>query len=97
MQFRVILLRDYGFFNESILPADQWVGLLQVQQFLSRPVKFLIIGTGVTRQAFHLDPEKERSAATTNFLERFHRRIVNLLDVSSFDLTPVVLLENVQR
>ena len=51
----------------------------------------------MTRQAFHLDPEKERSAACANFLERFSRRIVNLLDVLSFDLAPVVLLENVQR
>ena len=66
-------------------------------QFLSTAVKFLIVGTGVTRQAFHLDPEKERSAAGANFLERFSRRIVNLLDVLSFDLPPLVLLENTQR
>ena len=90
-------MRDYAFFNKPSLPAAQGVGLLQVQQFLSRPVKFLIIGTGVTRQAFHLDPEKERSAAAANFFEGFIRRIVNLLDVLSFDLAPVVLLENVQR
>src|SRR5215813_3776911 len=57
----------------------------------------MIVGAGVARQSFHLDPEKERSAATANFLERFSCRIVNLLDVLSFDVTPVVLLENVQR
>src|SRR4029077_3025001 len=39
----------------------------------------------------------ERSAASANFLERVGRRIVNLLDVLSFDLAPVVLLEDVQR
>src|SRR4029434_7729026 len=37
---------------------------------------------------------KERSAACPNFLERFGRRIVNLLDVLSFDLPPIFLLEN---
>ena len=51
----------------------------------------------MTRQAFHLDPEKVRSAAGVNFLERFSRRIVNLLDVLSFDVAPVLLLENIQR
>jgi hypothetical protein len=51
----------------------------------------------VTRQTFHLNPEKERTAAAADFLERFGRRIVNLLDVLSFDVAPVVLLENVQR
>src|SRR5438046_2600369 len=44
-----------------------------------------------------LDPEKVRSAAGANFLERFSRRIVNLLDVLSFDVAPVLLLENIQR
>src|SRR5262249_48865463 len=51
----------------------------------------------MTREALHLDPEKERSAAGANFLERFSRRIVNPLDILSFDGAPVVLLENVQR
>src|SRR5262245_53993778 len=51
----------------------------------------------MTRQPFHLDPEKERSAAAANFLERFSRRSVNPLDVLSFNLAPLVLLANVQR
>ena len=51
----------------------------------------------MTREAFHLDPEKERPVPGSNFFERFRGRIVDLLDALSFDLAPVVPLENVQN
>ena len=51
----------------------------------------------MTREPFHLDPEKERPGAAADFFERFSGRVVNLLDVFSLDLAPVVPFENVQR
>ena len=50
---------------------------------------FMLAFSGAIGELYHL------STAGANFLERFRRRIVNLFDVLSFNLTPVVTLKDV--
>ena len=57
----------------------------------------MIVGTGVTGEPFHVDPEKGGTTACPHRLERLRTGVVDLLHVASVDLLPVVRLEHVER
>ena len=80
-----------------ILPTFERIEFFEFPQFLLVSIKFLIVGTRVTREPFHVDPEKKWSAVSTNLFECCRRGVINLLHVLSFDPPPIVRLENIQR
>ena len=96
IEFGEILSPDDTFLDQLILPTFERIEFFEPQQFLLRAVKLLIIRARMTREPFHRDPEEERPAAGANLLECFRRRVINQLYVLSFNLSPVVRLENIQ-
>src|SRR4029077_8322576 len=70
--------------------------LLTFFQLSRAAIKLLIVGAGVTGEAFHHHPEKKRSFSGANVSEGFRGFLIDLLNVCAIQFPPIIRLHHIK-